>query len=79
MTGFKARSWVIWHCDPMWDDRCDDLPCRGHRVTRDIDQAARVLAWADGYDSLDESDQVEEYYTMGARALRDMKKPAATR
>lgn len=52
---------------------CDDLPCRGHRVTQQIRLAADVLAWADGWDDIAESDQQDEYWASAAQALAEIR------
>lgn len=62
-------------CETWGIERCDDRPCKGHLVTKRIDQAARVLAWADGWDVMEESDQCEEYWTHAALALREIGRP----
>ena len=41
-----------WYCDehPERGRACAELPCKGHRVTKDVQLAAEAWAWADGYD-----------------------------
>ena len=56
---------------------CDDVPCGGHRVTKDIDQAARIIAWTDGWDVMEESDQADEYWQAAACALGEIARPFA--
>jgi hypothetical protein len=47
-----------WHCPPSRGPRpagtpwCDDLPCRGHKATKEQLRAAQVLAWGDGLDDV---------------------------
>ena len=42
----------VWYCDalPYRRKPCDDVPCKGHRVTKDVRLAAEVLSWGDGYE-----------------------------
>jgi hypothetical protein len=64
---------VKWAC-PAQDGRdesgawCNDVPCRGHRTTRLQRQAARVLAWSDGWDHMP-FDLVGGYLASAAEAL----------
>ena len=67
-----------WHCPPDGGQAgppwCDGLPCPGHRATRAVTDAARVLAWGDGHDRLDDLDRAArgDYLTTAVLALADI-------